>query len=256
MILKISKYVIYDIAKSKIILAYTLFLFAISISLFTIDDNTAKGTLSLLNIVLIVVPLISVIFSTIHFYNSYEFTELLVAQPLPRKKIILSQFIGLSVSLAGAFYIGAGIPILIFSPDITGFTLIFTGIILSIIFVALALLASILTKDKAKGIGVALMLWFYFVLIYDGIVLFILFTFADYPLEKAMLGLIFLNPVDLARIMVLIKLDVSALMGYSGAIFQDFLGSFKGTTIAGLLLMIWIITPMYFAIKTFQKKDL
>lgn len=256
MILKISKYVIYDIAKSKIILAYTLFLLVISVGLFKMDENTAKGTLSLLNIILIVVPLISVIFSTIHFYNSYEFTELLVAQPLPRIKILLSQFIGLSVSLAGAFYIGVGIPILIFSPDATGFTLMFTGIILTIIFVALAFLASVLTKDKAKGIGIALMLWFYFVLIYDGIVLFILFTFSDYPLENAMLSLIFLNPVDLARIMVLIKLDVSALMGYSGAIFQDFLGSFKGTLIAAIFLMIWILTPMFFAVRTFQKKDL
>ena len=256
MIFKISKYVVYDIVKSKIVIAYTLFLFVISVGLFKMDENTSKGMLSLLNIILIVVPLISVIFSTIHFYNAYEFTELLVAQPLARKKILLSQFIGLSFSLAGAFYIGVGIPILIFSPDTTGFTLLFTGIILSVIFVALALLGSVLTKDKAKGVGIALMLWFYFVLIYDGLVLFILFTFSDYPLEKAMMIMIFLNPVDLARIMVLIKMDVSALMGYSGAIFQDFLGSFKGTLIAGLFLVTWILVPIFFAVKTFEKKDL
>jgi Cu-processing system permease protein len=256
MLFKISKYVIYDIAKNKIILAYTLFLLVISVSLFKMDANTSKGTLSLLNIILIVVPLISVIFSTIHFYNSYEFTELLVAQPLPRKKILLSQFIGLSVSLAGAFYIGVGIPILIFSPDATGFTLVASGMVLSLIFVALAFLASVITKDKAKGIGIALMLWFYFVLIYDGMVLFVLFTFADYPLEKAMMGMVFLNPVDLARILVLLKLDVSALMGYSGAIFQDFLGSFKGSLLAGTFLVIWIMVPIFFAVRVFQKKDL
>lgn len=256
MVLKIAKYVIFDIARSKIVLAYTLFLLVISISLFQLDDNATKGTLSLLNIVLIVVPLVSVVFSTIHFYNSYEFTELLVAQPLPRKKILLSQFIGLAIALSGAFYIGVGLPILVYSPNATGFTLMFTGIVLSIIFVALAFFASVITRDKAKGIGISLMLWFYFVLIYDGLVLFILFTFADYPLEGATMAMVFLNPVDLARILVLMKLDVSALMGYSGALFENFLGTFKGTLAAGFFLLIWIFTPMYFALKTFQKKDL
>jgi Cu-processing system permease protein len=71
-----------------------------------------------------------------------------------------------------------------------------------------------------------------------------------------MLGMIFFNPVDLARILVLLKLDVSALMGYSGAIFQDFLGSVKGTVLASLFLILWVLVPMFFAMRVFQKKDL
>ena len=108
------KYVIVDTLCNKIVLAYTLFLLAISLSVFNLEDNETKGLLSLLNIVLIIIPLVSIIFSTIYVFNSSEFLELLVSQPLQRKKI----WISLSGSLTLSFIIGAGIPIMIYSPPI------------------------------------------------------------------------------------------------------------------------------------------
>ncbi|MCU0354065.1 MAG: ABC transporter permease, partial [Cytophagales bacterium] len=154
---KIVKYVLYDIARNRILLAYTAFLFVVSLSVFRLEDNPAKGMLSLLNIVLIVVPLVSIVFSTIHFYNSYEFIELLVAQPLPRRHILLSEYVGLSTAFALAFYVGVGLPILFFNPSATGLTLLVAGVFLSFVFVSLAFFAATLTRDKAKGIGLALM---------------------------------------------------------------------------------------------------
>jgi len=108
--MKLSKYVLYDILRSKVILAYTLFLFIVSISLFRLEENNGKAMLSLLNIVLIVVPLISMIFSTIHYYNSYEFIELMLAQPMSRRRILLSEYSGVALSLVSAFFIGVGVP--------------------------------------------------------------------------------------------------------------------------------------------------
>src|SRR3954468_22693529 len=106
--LKISRYVLYDILRNKVVLAYTCFLFIISISLFQMEENSSKAMLSLLNIVLIVVPLISMIFSTIHWYNSYEFIELLLTQPISRKKVLLSEYTGISSSMVTAFLVGVG----------------------------------------------------------------------------------------------------------------------------------------------------
>jgi len=79
---KISKYVLYDILRNKVVLAYTAFLLIVSFSLFQMEENSSKAVLSLLNIVLIVVPLVSLVFSTIHWYNSYEFIELMLTQPI------------------------------------------------------------------------------------------------------------------------------------------------------------------------------
>ena len=96
---KIIKYVITDILRNRIVLAYTACLLAISFSVFSLEDNSTKGLLSLLNIILIIVPLISIIFSAIYIYNSAEFIELLVSQPLKRKAIWMSLFTGLSTKL-------------------------------------------------------------------------------------------------------------------------------------------------------------
>jgi len=253
---KIIKYVITDILRNRIVLIYALFLLASSFTVFSLEDNNSKGLLSLLNIILIVLPLVSVIFSTIYVYNSAEFVELLVSQPLKRKAIWLSLFAGLASSLSIAFFIGAGIPILVYQANMIGFTMIAVGILLSVIFVAIAMLAAVKTRDKAKGIGAAIMLWLYFSLLFDGFVLFLLFQFADYPLEKPMIAVSALNPIDLSRILILLQLDESAMMGYTGAVFKDFFGTYTGLTFSVSVLLLWIVLPVWYAARQFNAKDL
>lgn len=254
--LKLTRYILYDIIRSKIVIAYTLFLLVVSLSMFRMEENSSKALLSLLNIILIVLPLISLVFSTIHYYNSYEFIELMLSQPMSRTRIILAEYLGVAVSLLAAFIIGAGIPVIIFSPDDTGITMILTGMALTLIFTSIAFVASVRARDKARGIGSVLLVWFYFALIYDGLILLILFSFSDYPLEKITLALSFLNPLDLGRIFIMLKMDVSALMGYTGALFKDFFGSFTGMALVFTVMLLWIITPVWLAVKYFKKKDL
>jgi len=253
---KIIKYVMTDILRNRIVLVYTVFLFITSFSVFSLEDNNSKGLLSLLNVIMIVVPLVSIIFSTIYVYNSAEFIELLVSQPLKRKSIWLSLFTGLASSLSLAFFIGAGIPILLYQTNAIGFMMIGIGILLSIIFVAIAMLAAVQTRDKAKGIGIAILLWLYFSLLFDGLVLFLLFQFADYPLEKPMIAISALNPIDLGRILILLQLDVSAMMGYTGAIFKDFFGTYIGGIFSFTVLLLWIGIPVFFSTRKFNRKDL
>ena len=253
---KVIKYVIIDILRSKIVLAYTLLLFVISFSVFSLEGNSAKSILSLLNLILFIVPLVSVIFSTIYIYNSAEFIELLLSQPLKRKNIWLSLFAGLSVSLSVAFLIGTGLPILVYETGQTGIIMVIIGCFLSVIFVGIAMLASVTTRDKAKGIGAAILLWLYFALIFDGLVLFLLFQFADYPLEKPMMIISGFNPIDLSRIIVLLRLDESALMGYTGAVFKDFFGTQTGFICTLIALSLWIIIPVGYSLRRFKRMDL
>jgi Cu-processing system permease protein len=253
---KIIKFVIIDILRNKIVIAYTLFLLATSLSVFSLEDNSSKGLLSLLNLILFIVPLVSIIFTTIYIYNSAEFMELLVSQPLRRKNIWLSLFFGLSGSMVLAFLIGSGIPILLHEASPTGFMMIGVGTIITIIFVAISFLTTVYTRDKAKGIGISILLWIYFSLLFDGIVLFLLFQFADYPIEKIMVGVSALNPIDLGRILILLRLDESALMGYTGAVFKDFFGTTIGTSIAFATLVLWIAIPVMISTRKFNRKDL
>jgi Cu-processing system permease protein len=253
---KVIKYVFLDILKNKIVIGYALLLLALSFSVFNMETNSSKGLLSLLNVVLIIVPLISIIFSTIYIYNSSEFIELLVAQPLKRINIWLSLLLGLSLSLVTAFAIGAGIPILLFDGSSAGYMILCSGILLTMIFVAIAALATVFTRDKAKGIGLAILLWLFFTLLYDGLVLFLLFQFMDYPIEKGLVAISMFNPVDLSRIMILLKMDISALMGVTSAIFKNFFGQNLGGMLALAVMLLWIILPVSFSAKKFKSKDL
>lgn len=253
---RVIKYAFYDLLRTRFILGYTLFLFVSTMALFQLDTDPDKVLLSLMNVVLMVVPLISIVFATIHFYNSYEFIELMLAQPIKRGVIFLSEYMAVALSLASAFLMGVGVPIVFYGLSSGNITLLITGILLSIVFVSLAFLSSVLTRDKAKAIGIALLFWFYFSLIYDGLLLWVVYYFSDYPLEKVTVALISLNPVDLARIILLLQLDISALMGYTGAFYQSFFGSSAGIIFSASVLFLWMIVPLVVAEHVFSRKDL
>lgn len=253
---KIARFILFDILKNKIVILYTVLLFIISWSVLGLESNFTKATLSLLNVVLLVVPLVSIIFSTIYVYNSSQFVELLLSQPVPRSKVWFNIFLGLTTALILAFLVGCGIPILLYASIKTGMSLIITGVFLSVIFTSLAMLAAIFSRDRAKGIGVSIFIWMFFAIIYDAILLILMFQFADYPIEGIMATLAAINPVGLSRIFVLLQLDVGAMLGQAGAIFQKVFGSGGGMGISLIILVLWSVFPFLWSLIKFNKRDL
>jgi len=158
--------------------------------------------------------------------------------------------------LALSLLFGLGLPVLLWQPTEPALYLVIVGLLLTFIFTALAFLTSVRSLDKAKGIGSALLLWFYFAVLFDGIVLLILHYFNDYPLEELVLVLTALNPIDMGRVLILLKLDSSALMGYTGALYNKFFGSSFGQIFSITVLLIWASVPVLRARKIFAKKDL
>lgn len=253
---KIIKYVIADLLRNRTIIIYTLVLLALSISVFSMEDNAEKGVASLLNIILFVVPLVSIVFSTVYLYNSAEFIELLVSQPLKRQTIWMSIFIGLAGAVSLAFLVGVGLPVILYAFMPSGIVLVLCGMVLSMVFVSIAMWAAVRIRDKAKGIGLSILLWLYFALLFDALVLFAVFQFSDYPIENGMVAVSMLNPVDISRILILLQIDVSAMMGYTGAIFRNFFGTSMGMGITILVMLLWIVLPLAFATRYFKRKDL
>lgn len=253
---QILKYVVIDIVKNKIVIAYTVMLALFSWAIFGLENSSAKGMLTLLNIMLLCVPLVSILFSTIYVYNSSEFIELLLSHPIKRRKIWNALFGGLSLSLSLAYILGTGIPLLLFAELSTALIMIVSGILLSVIFVAVALLAGISARDKAKGIGVSIMTWLYFALLFDAIVLFLFFQFSEYPIEQAVVILSAFSPIDMCRILILLQLDVAAMMGFTGAIFKDLFGTQWGLILAFGILLLWVLIPYFISLRIFSKRDM
>jgi Cu-processing system permease protein len=180
----------------------------------------------------------------------------MVSQPIKRSKIWISLYMGLCLALITAFFIGIGLPLLLYAPLHIGIVFNITGFLVTIIFIAIAFLSAVLARDKAKGIGMSIMLWLFFTMLFDGLVLFMLFQLADYPIEQAMVLITMLSPVDIARILMLLQLDISALLGYTGAIFKAFYGSENGIIVSFLILFVWAMVPFLISLKKFNKKDL
>jgi Cu-processing system permease protein len=58
------------------------------------------------------------------------------------------------------------------------------------------------------------------------------------------------------RILMILQLDVSALMGYTGAFFKDFFGGGLGFAFATGVLLLWVAVPLGLAMRVFRRKDL
>jgi Cu-processing system permease protein len=121
--------------------------------------------------------------------------------------------------------------------------------------VSLAFYAATRFEDRIKGLGMTLAAWFFLTVIWDGLILLYVHIFREYPYERGLLGLVFLNPVDLGRITILLQLDISALMGYTGAVFHKAFGTAHGLTLTVTAMVIYATVPVLFGLRTFRKKD-
>ena len=248
-----------DLSRNRWIAAYAAGFFVIGEGLFWFGGTGPQVILSLLNVVLLVVPLVSLVFGVIHVYASREFIELLLAQPVPRRQLFAGLCLGLALPLAGAFVLGAGIPFLLNvragASAAAVAALLVAGVGLSFTFAAVAMWIALRYDDRLKGVGAALSVWLLSTVVYDGIVMGAAAAFGDWPLEKPLLGLMLANPVDVARVLVLTRLDVSALMGYTGALFEQTFGTLLGTAVAVIALVAWCAGPLALAERRFRLRD-
>jgi Cu-processing system permease protein len=257
---KIVRYEFRDVLRSRALIVYALFFFGLTDVLLRFGGGGARAALSLMNVVLLLIPLVAIVFGTIYLYNAREFTELLLAQPVHRRQLFAGQYLGLAVPLSAAFVVGLGSALALHAGEdvdhvATLVVVAVSGIVLTLIFTAFAALIVARVDDKVKGIGIAIGLWLAGTVLYDGLVMLGLMAFADYPLERPALAAMIANPIDLARVLILMRLDVSALMGYTGAVFEKFFGSAGGTALASLALVLWTGVPLLLGARRFQRKD-
>lgn len=258
--LVILRYQLRNVARSRTVWGYALVFAAASAGLLRFGGGVERALPSLASLVLLAVPLVSLIVGTISVYEGRDFAELVLSQPVGRRPLFAGSWLGVTLPLAVAFAVGAGTPVLLAGvPTGAGpafVLLLVTGVLLTAVFTAIAFLVAVFVADATRGLGLALLAWLALTVLYDGLVLLAASVWASWPLERPLLALMLLNPVDLARVLVLLALDASALMGYTGAVFQRFFGSGLGMAASVLSLLAWIAVPGLLALRRFGAKDL
>jgi len=256
----IFRYELTDALRSRWSLMHGLFYLLVAEGLLLTSGWVDRTLLGLINVVLLLVPLVSLVFGAIHFYNQRDFMKLMLTQPVRRSALFAGMYAGFVLPLAATFALAVFLPFtwhggLTPEQGMKLLILIGLGVVLTAIFGALALAISIRFADRVRGIGVALLGWFFFSVMYDGLVLLLVSVFGHLPVERAFAGVMLANPVDLARLILLVHFDAAAMMGYTGAVITRFFGSGIGMALSVLALFAWTCIPLILARRRFERMD-
>jgi Cu-processing system permease protein len=247
------------VVKSRWVVSYTILLLIMSILLLRFGGTGERALASLGNVVLLLAPLVSVVFGSLYFYHTREFTELLLAQPIGRGTVYWTLFVALALSAIAALVVGVGLPLGVQAfrePSLVRplGVLLGVGSGLTLTFTALALAVATRIEDRTRGFAAVLMVWLACTLAYDALVLLAITALRDLPMQGPVLILSSLNPVDVARLALLATMDASILLGFTGAVFQRALGSAAVPAAFGILLVTAAV-PVALGRYWFERKD-
>ncbi len=213
-----------------------------------------RTTVSLLNLVILIVPLMGLLMSALSVAGEREHGTLLtvLAQPVVLEEVFLGKFLGLTAALVGTILFGFGLAALVIArqsglPEVGGYlALVGYTSLFGLGYVSLGFLISALTRRAASAVGVALFAWLVSVFLSD---LGLIGTAVALQLSpRGLLWLSLANPAQVFRIVVLdgIQRNLESL-GPGGLYATEVLGDWLPITLAGLLVL-WAVVPFVISI--------
>ncbi len=207
---------------------------------------------SLVSLVIYLIPLIALLlgFDAIVGERERGSLDLLLALPITRLELILGKFLGLAGALTLSTVAGfALVAVLLFQQfsyaglyHYLGFVL--SSVLLGLAFLSLAMLLSVLARDRTRASGLAIALWFALVLVFDLLLLGLLVASGGELGGDAFAYLLLLNPADIFRILNIFSLDdVRRLYGLA-SIVPPALGQ---AWLMGGAMLVWIVGPLALA---------
>jgi Cu-processing system permease protein len=225
-----------------------------------------RTTASLLSLVLYLIPLVALMMGTQSFLSGggdRGDDEMLFAQPVTRGEILLGKLLGLFAAMVTATFVGFGLGGLVIATqtdgrDFLGYP-VFVGLslVLSLVFLSLSMLVAIASGRRTKAYGIALLVWFFFVIFYDLLVLGGSLLFKEKTANYFIFASLFGNPVDMVRVAGLLSLKGEEIFGAAGAALLKFLGGeIQGFAALLLSLSIWTLAPFLVSLGLLRKQDI
>ncbi|MCW9012492.1 MAG: ABC transporter permease [Gammaproteobacteria bacterium] len=225
--------------------------------------SLATTIVSLASLAVFLIPLIALLlgYDTIVGEENQGTLLLLLSYPISRWQLLTGKLCGQGAILASATFIGfgaAGVAIASFTGQAQATEIwrafgVFVGsaILLGWVFLALAYLISVMATDKGRAAGVALITWFFFVLIFDLGMLGILVMTSGQDGGDLLAYLLLLNPTDIFRLINLAGFE--STRAYVGllAVADDQLLSPLTLTFA---LAAWVVVPFSIAVWLFARR--
>ncbi len=213
---------------------------------------------SLVSLVIYLIPLIALIlgFDAIVGERERGSLDLLLSMPITRLELLLGKYLGLAGALTLSTVIGFGLVAIMLLPQLTpsalyhyvGFML--SSVLLGLAFLSLAVMVSVLAGERTRASGMAIALWFLFVLVFDLLLLGALVLSGDSGVGDIFPYLLLLNPADVFRVLNIFSLDdVRTLYGLA-TVFPPALAE---PWLLGGVMLAWIIAPLGLATWRFHR---
>lgn len=253
---KICKYELLNILRNRWIFAYFVVNAAMAYGCLRIAGDAAKAVVSLATISTVLLPLTSILFATLYWYFSANFTDLLLTQPVGRGTVYAARAAALCGASSLCYVAGVALPLLLFgSGSAVLLVHLACAALLSIIFGGLGSLIAVAVQDRMKGFGLALGTWFFYAVIYDAGVLILLIALKNYPMDLASAVIGTLNPIGLARVAQMISGDAAFLLGHTGALVRHSLVAPSGRWFAVGVAVAWLTVPWGVGLVLFRRRD-
>jgi Cu-processing system permease protein len=257
-----------DRIRSRWVLAAALVftVFALVIAYFGAAQQGAVGLrnidvtiASLVSLVIYLIPLIALIlgFDAIVGERERGSLDLLLAMPITRLELLLGKYLGLAAALSVSTVAGFGLVGLIMSAQMPPSALyhyagfLASSLLLGLAFLSIAVLVSTIARDRTSASGAAIALWFFFVLVFDLLLLGGLVASGGEYGGKIFPYLLLLNPADIFRILNIFGMDeVKSLYGLA-TVFPEALAD---PWLLGAFMVLWIVAPLTLAARRFKLK--
>ena len=207
---------------------------------------------SLVSLVIYLIPLISLLlgFDAIVGERERGSLGLLLSLPITRLELLLGKYLGLALALTLSTVAGFGLVAVILWKHMDANALfhyggfMFSSVLLGLAFLSIAILLSVVARERTRASGLAIATWFFFVLVFDLLLLGLLVTTGSQFSGDTFAWLLFLNPADVFRILNVFSLeDVRTLYGLASVVPESLGNQY---TMGGVMLL-WIVCPLALA---------
>lgn len=207
---------------------------------------------SLVSLAVYLIPLIALMLGYDAIVGERErgSLPLLLSLPISRAEFLLGKYLGLALALSLAILIGLSlVAVLMVSrfgwPGLfhyLGFML--SSVLLGLAFLSLALCLSVIASDRTLASGIAISLWFFFVLVFDLILLGLLVLSGGAVIGDVLGVALMLSPADVFRLLNMFSAnDIASAYGM-GSILP---GVLNHEALLLAVMVIWIVFPLVVA---------
>ncbi len=228
-------------------------------------QDFARTSASLVQLVVLVVPLAALLMGVLALAPERGTAELLFSQPISRRAILVGKLLGLLAALAAAEFVGFGLAgLVVFSSTGEeggwGYALLVLGsVLLTAAFLGIAALiaAGAVGRKRTRALALAVVVWFVAVILADLAALGVASLLPSTAASRLLVVSVIANPAGAVRTGALLGIEGTAAFGSASLALLRFAG---GAAAAAVLLaasvLTWVVAPVAAAARRLSRVDL